>query len=65
MNRAKHILVIVAALLAGLAIASPAQAATVTYGQDVSSYQGNVNWAAQWSETQPEISSLCICAARG
>jgi GH25 family lysozyme M1 (1,4-beta-N-acetylmuramidase) len=47
--RAKHVLVVVAALVAGLAIASPAQAATVTYGQDVSSYQGNVNWAAQWS----------------
>ena len=38
-----------AALIASLAIASPAQAATVTYGQDVSGYQGNVNWAAQWS----------------
>ena len=49
MNRARHILVIVAALIAGMVIASPARAATVTYGQDVSSYQGNVNWAAQWS----------------
>src|SRR3954466_219533 len=38
-----------AALTASLAIASPAQAATVTYGQDVSGHQGNVNWAAQWS----------------
>src|SRR3954452_6227024 len=47
--RAQEVLVIVAALLAGLTIASPAQAATVTYGQDVSGYQGNVNWAAQWS----------------
>ena len=28
---------------------SPASAATVTYGQDVSGHQGNVNWSAQWS----------------
>ena len=39
-------LVVAAAVLAGLAVASPAQAATVTYGQDVASYQGNVNWSA-------------------
>src|SRR3954454_18909442 len=38
-----------AVLIASLAIASPAQAATVTHGQDVSGYQGNVNWTAQWS----------------
>src|SRR6266540_2427646 len=29
--------------------AGTASAATVTYGQDVSGYQGNVNWSAQWS----------------
>jgi GH25 family lysozyme M1 (1,4-beta-N-acetylmuramidase) len=29
--------------------ATPAQAAGPTYGQDVSSHQGNVNWSAQWS----------------
>ncbi|HEY1488276.1 MAG TPA: lysozyme [Micromonosporaceae bacterium] len=29
--------------------ATPASAATVTKGQDVSSYQGSVNWAAQYS----------------
>src|SRR5215468_10486460 len=29
-------------------VASPAHAA-VTLGQDVSSYQGNVNWSAQWN----------------
>jgi GH25 family lysozyme M1 (1,4-beta-N-acetylmuramidase) len=28
---------------------SPAEAAGVTYGQDVSGYQGNVNWSAQWN----------------
>jgi GH25 family lysozyme M1 (1,4-beta-N-acetylmuramidase) len=39
----------IATLLGGLVLASPAAAATVTYGQDVSSYQGNVNWSAQWS----------------
>jgi len=29
--------------------AAPASAASVTYGQDVSGHQGNVNWSAQWS----------------
>ena len=32
-----------------VAMATPAAAATVTYGQDVSSFQGSVNWAAQYS----------------
>lgn len=38
-----------AALLVAAVTAAPAQAATVTKGQDVSSYQGSVNWAAQYS----------------
>jgi len=38
-----------AAFILALTSATPAQAATVTYGLDVSSYQGNVNWAAQWN----------------
>ncbi len=33
---------------ATFAFAAPAEAAG-TYGQDVSSYQGNVNWSAQWN----------------
>ena len=36
------------ALVATALTGSPAAAATVTYGQDVSGYQGNVNWAAPW-----------------
>jgi len=39
----------VAAFVLALVSATPAQAATVTYGLDVSGYQGNVNWAAQWN----------------
>ena len=38
-----------AALVTTALIGSPASAATVTYGQDVSGYQGNVNWSAQWN----------------
>ena len=38
-----------AALAVTLAAAGPASAATVTKGQDVSSYQGSVNWTAQYS----------------
>jgi GH25 family lysozyme M1 (1,4-beta-N-acetylmuramidase) len=38
-----------AALVASVLTATPASAATVTKGQDVSSYQGSVNWAAQYS----------------
>jgi GH25 family lysozyme M1 (1,4-beta-N-acetylmuramidase) len=38
-----------ATLLAALVATAPAQAATVTYGQDVSGYQGSVNWTAQWN----------------
>ncbi|MEV4350038.1 lysozyme [Actinoplanes sp. NPDC049596] len=34
---------------ASLTVAAPAAAATVTYGQDVASHQGNVNWPAQWN----------------
>ncbi|GIF04858.1 GH25 family lysozyme [Actinoplanes siamensis] len=37
-----------ATLLATALFSSGAYAATVTYGQDVSGYQGNVNWSAQW-----------------
>src|SRR5690242_15584804 len=48
---------LLAAATSGLAVAvavmvsggTPAAAATVTYGQDVSSYQGSVNWTAQWN----------------
>ncbi|AEV86732.1 hypothetical protein ACWT_5714 [Actinoplanes sp. SE50] len=37
-------------LLASLPAAVSVQAAAATaYGQDVSDYQGNVNWAAQWN----------------
>ena len=39
----------VAATALATTLATPAQAATVTYGQDVSGYQGNVNWSAQWN----------------
>ncbi|WP_430640944.1 lysozyme [Couchioplanes caeruleus] len=38
-----------AMLLTALMPATPAQAATVTYGQDVSGHQGSVNWQAQWN----------------
>ena len=38
-----------ATLTVTLAAASPASAATVTKGQDVSSFQGSVNWSAQYS----------------
>ena len=38
--------VAVAAMFTG---GTPSAAATVTYGQDVSGYQGSVNWAAQWN----------------
>ena len=42
-------LTLAAALVATALTGSPAAAATVTYGQDVSGHQGNVNWSAQWS----------------
>jgi GH25 family lysozyme M1 (1,4-beta-N-acetylmuramidase) len=40
---------VAATLVATVLFGGPASAATVTYGQDVSGYQGNVNWSAQWS----------------
>ena len=42
-------LLTVAATALATTLATPAQAATVTYGQDVSGYQGSVNWSAQWN----------------
>ena len=46
-------LAVAAALVAGILIAAvaatPADAATVTKGLDVSSFQGSVNWTAQWN----------------
>ena len=46
-------LTIAATLTAGILIATvaatPADAATVTKGLDVSSFQGSVNWTAQWN----------------
>jgi GH25 family lysozyme M1 (1,4-beta-N-acetylmuramidase) len=51
--RYRRILSVVLAISAGLlgviVAAAPASAATVTYGLDVSSYQGSVNWTAQWN----------------
>jgi GH25 family lysozyme M1 (1,4-beta-N-acetylmuramidase) len=38
-----------AILLATALFSGTASAATVTYGQDVSGHQGNVNWTAQWN----------------
>ena len=38
-----------ATVLALTTSGTPAAAATVTHGLDVSSYQGNVNWTAQWN----------------
>jgi GH25 family lysozyme M1 (1,4-beta-N-acetylmuramidase) len=38
-----------AGLLGVIVSGSPASAATITYGLDVSGYQGNVNWSAQWN----------------
>jgi GH25 family lysozyme M1 (1,4-beta-N-acetylmuramidase) len=40
---------VAATLAATVLIGGTASAATVTYGQDVSGYQGNVNWSAQWN----------------
>jgi GH25 family lysozyme M1 (1,4-beta-N-acetylmuramidase) len=42
-------LAVAATLVLAFTSATPASAATVTKGQDVSSYQGSVNWAAQYS----------------
>jgi GH25 family lysozyme M1 (1,4-beta-N-acetylmuramidase) len=42
-------LAISAGLLGVIVASAPANAATVTHGLDVSSYQGSVNWTAQWN----------------
>jgi len=42
-------LTLLATALTTLFLGGQAVAATVTYGQDVSNYQGDVNWSAQWS----------------
>jgi GH25 family lysozyme M1 (1,4-beta-N-acetylmuramidase) len=42
-------LAVAATLALSFLSVAPASAATVTKGQDVSSYQGSVNWAAQYS----------------
>lgn len=46
------VLAVAATLLSGLVVVSPASsasAAAVSFGQDVSSHQGNVDWKAQWN----------------
>jgi GH25 family lysozyme M1 (1,4-beta-N-acetylmuramidase) len=51
--RTRRLLAVASAVFAGLIgvvlSGAPASAATVTYGLDVSGYQGNVNWSAQWN----------------
>jgi GH25 family lysozyme M1 (1,4-beta-N-acetylmuramidase) len=43
------VLMAAATLLVTVLTCTPASAATVTYGQDVSGSQGSVDWPAQWS----------------
>src|SRR4051812_2422058 len=45
----RRAIVLAAVVVTALLVGSPAHAATVAYGQDVSAYQGNVNWSAQWN----------------